>query len=172
MTREEWDAKQNASKKQFKYMPTGNPGEVKIVEEIKNKEEDNKDPEDGLWSKDKKAYVDSVLNANKHLDWVQRMYESNPKAVKVPGEKHLSTHLMSDNDEGYVFPQIVNMNGQLVDLGNRAEDYARETNTGIQFPKEQGTWFARSTSDKSGYKMGTGVMKGKPIIQSYIKGHK
>ena len=121
----------------------------------------------GLWTTDKKGYVDSTLNANKNLDWVKRMYDPHPKAVMVPGEEHPSTHLMGDNDQGYVFPQIVNMNGQLVDLGNRAEDYARETNTGIQFPKEQGTWFARSTSDKSGYKMGTGVMKGKPVMQKY-----
>ena len=168
MTREEWEAKQNSLKKQMKYVPTGNPGEVKAVEDIEDTEQD---PGKGLWNKDKKAYVDSVLNANKHLDWVKRLYDPNPKAVIVPGEKYPSTHLMSDNDQGYVFPTIVNMNGQLVDLGDRAEDYARETNTGIQLPKEQGTWFARSTSDKSGYKMGTGVLKGNPIIQQYKKGH-
>lgn len=125
--------------------------------------------QNGYWSKNKKAYVDSVLTANKNLDWVKRLYDKAPNAVMVPGESHPSTHLISDNDQGYVFPQIVNMNGQLVDLGNRAEDYARETNTGIQLPKEQGTWFARSTSDKSGYKMGTGVMKGKPVMQKYKK---
>jgi hypothetical protein len=168
MTREEWEAKQNSLKKQVKYVPTGNPGEVKVVEDS---EEGNQDPGKGLWNKDKKAYVDSVLNANKHLDWVQRLYESNPKAVVLPGEKYPSTHLMGDNGEGYVFPTIVNINGQLIDLGDRAEDYARETNTGIQLPKDQGTWFARSTNDKSGYKMGTGVLKGKPAIQPYKKGH-
>jgi hypothetical protein len=120
-----------------------------------------------LWKTDKKAYVDSTLNANKNLEWVKRLYESNPKAVMVPGETSPSTHLIGDNDQGYVFPSIVNINGQLVDLGDRAEDYARETNTGIQFPKEQGTWFARSTGDDSGYKMGTGVLKGKPVMQKY-----
>jgi hypothetical protein len=33
MTREEWEAKQNSLKKDVKYMPTGNPGEVKMVED-------------------------------------------------------------------------------------------------------------------------------------------
>lgn len=32
MTREEWEAKQNSLKKEVKYMPTGVPGEVKMVE--------------------------------------------------------------------------------------------------------------------------------------------
>jgi hypothetical protein len=120
-----------------------------------------------LWNTNKKAYVDSSLNANKDIEWVKRLYESNPKAVMVPGETEPSTHLIGDNGQGYVFPSIVNMNGQLVDLGDGAEDYARKTNTGIQFPKEQGTWFARSTGDDSGYKMGTGVLKGKPVMQKY-----
>ena len=46
---------------------------------------------------------------------------------------------MSDNDNGYVFPSIQKINGKLTYLGDGAEDYARETNTGIQLPKEQGT---------------------------------
>jgi len=32
MTREEWEEKQNSLKKEVKYMPTGKPGEVKMVE--------------------------------------------------------------------------------------------------------------------------------------------
>lgn len=51
----------------------------------------------------------------------------------------MSTHLMSDNNEGYMFPRLQLINGKLTDLGNRAEDYARDTNTGIQLPKIQGT---------------------------------
>ena len=65
---------------------------------------------------------------------------------------------MSDDDNGYVFPRIQTVNGKLVDLGNNAEDYARKTNTGIQLPKKQGTWFARSNDNTSGYKMGTNVL--------------
>jgi hypothetical protein len=33
MTREEWETKQNSLKKEVKYMPTGVPGEVKMVED-------------------------------------------------------------------------------------------------------------------------------------------
>jgi hypothetical protein len=38
MTKEQWDEKQTASKKKVKYVPTGNPGEVKMVEEEEKKE--------------------------------------------------------------------------------------------------------------------------------------
>jgi hypothetical protein len=47
MTKEQWDKKQNDSKKNFKYMPTGNPGEVKMVEMNETEqEEDSEIPED------------------------------------------------------------------------------------------------------------------------------
>lgn len=39
MTREEWEAKQNSLKKEYKYVPTGNPGEVNKVENV-NKDGD------------------------------------------------------------------------------------------------------------------------------------
>lgn len=41
MTREEWEAKQNASKKQYQYTPTGNPGEV-TANEINPKDYETK----------------------------------------------------------------------------------------------------------------------------------
>jgi hypothetical protein len=40
MTREEWDTLQNSLKKEYKYIPTGNPGEVKKIEVA----EDDKNP--------------------------------------------------------------------------------------------------------------------------------
>lgn len=111
----------------------------------------------GLWSKNKTAYADSVLSANKNLDWVQRLYEENPQTIQIPGQPYPSTHFMGDNNQGYVFPTVIrNQQGQLEYLGDGAEDYARETNTGIQLPKEQGTWFGRN-----GYKQGTGVLQKK-----------
>jgi hypothetical protein len=108
-----------------------------------------------LYKTNKSAYVDSVLNANKNLDWVQRLYEKNPKTVQIPGQPHPSTHFMGDNGQGYVFPTVVNKDGKLQYLGDGAEAYARDSNTGIQFPKEQGTWFANN-----GYKKGKGVLSG------------
>ncbi len=59
---------------------------------------------EGLFDKDKPAFADSVLKANQHLDWVQRLYDKNPQTIQVPGEPFPSTHLMADNGNGYVFP--------------------------------------------------------------------
>ena len=114
----------------------------------------------GLFKTDKTAFVDSTLNANKNLEWVKRLYQPNAPSIETP--QHIegvprgsrSTHLMSDNGRGYVFPSIVNRGRGLEYLGTGAEAYARKTNTGIQFPEEQGTWFAAN-----GYKQGTGVLK-------------
>lgn len=97
-------------------------------------------------------FVDSVLNANKNLEWVQRLRQSNAPSIQVQGIQDRSTHLMADDGNGYVFPSIVNIGGKLTYLGDKAEDYARSTKTGIQLPKEHGDWFANN-----GYKIGTGV---------------
>lgn len=105
-----------------------------------------------LFQSNKKAFVDSTLQANKHLDWVQRLHEKNAPSIQIQGEPERSTHFMGDDGKGYVFPTVVRQNGKLVYLGDKAEDYARQTKTGIQFSKEQGDWFANN-----GYKTGTGV---------------
>lgn len=112
--------------------------------------------EGGLFDINKKGYVDSVLNANKDLDWVKRLREKNAQSIKLPDQQFRSSHLMSDNGEGYVFPSIIRENGKLKYLPTEDEaiDYAKKTNTGIQLPKEQGTWFANN-----GYKQGTNVLK-------------
>jgi hypothetical protein len=106
-----------------------------------------------LFKSNKGAYADSVLTANKDKEWVNRILTKNSMSISDPTDPNrTSTHLMSDNDQGYVFPSVVNLNGQLVylpSIGINPEDYARETNTGIQLPKKEGTWFARN-----GYKTG------------------
>jgi hypothetical protein len=106
-----------------------------------------------LFKSNKGAYADSVLTANKDKEWVNRILTKNSMSIPDPTDPNrTSTHLMSDNDQGYVFPSVVNLNGQLVylpSIGINPEDYARETNTGIQLPKKEGTWFARN-----GYKTG------------------
>jgi hypothetical protein len=101
------------------------------------------------------AYVDSVLNANKNLNWVQRLYEKNPQTIQIPGQKGTSTHFMESGD-GRVYPTVVQMpNGQLQYLGDKAGDYADSTKTYIQFPNDkQATRFGKM------YKKGTGVLSG------------
>lgn len=108
-----------------------------------------------LFDKNKKLYADSVLKANKNLDWVKRLYEPNAPSIQVPGEPYRSTHLMADDGNGYVYPTIIRLpNGQLKKLSeDEAFDYAKKTNTGIKLPSAEGTWFAAN-----GYKLGYGVM--------------
>lgn len=120
-------------------------------------------PPGGLFDKDKRAFVDSVLLANKNLDWVQRLRDPNSPTIQVPGGPYPSTHLMSDDGKGYVFPSVVRINGKLVHMTeDQAYDYAKKTNTGIQLPQQQGSWFAAN-----GYKTGTNVLNnisnGKPV---------
>jgi hypothetical protein len=102
------------------------------------------------------AYVDSVLNANKDLNWVKRLYDVNRKSIMLPGRKDSSTHFMESGD-GRVYPTVVEMpNGKLKHLGDKAYDYADSTNTFIQFPNDdQASWFGKN------YKQGTGVLKKK-----------
>ena len=102
-------------------------------------------------------FVDSTLNANKHIEWVKDLYNMYAPSIQVPGQQYRSTHLMGDNGQGYVFPHITHVNGQLnyIEDEDEAENYARKTNTGIQFKTPQdGSWFAAN-----GYKNGTNVLK-------------
>lgn len=100
------------------------------------------------------GYIDSVLNANKNLDWVQRLYEKNTPSIKIPGQKGRSTHFMESAD-GRVYPTVVRMpNGKLKYLADKAYDYADSTKTYIQFPSDE----AAQQFGKN-YKKGTGVLK-------------
>lgn len=117
-----------------------------------------------LFNTNKVAYVDSVLNANKDKEWVRRLVQPQKTAnsIQDPYEsKYRSTHLMSDDGNGYVYPQVIKgKSGKLIHfptaLNMNDEDsqveYAKKNNLGIQLPKEHGTWFAGN-----GYKIGTGV---------------
>ncbi len=108
---------------------------------------------DNLYKTDKVNYVNYILSNNKNIDWVKRLYEKNAPSIQIDGETERSTHLMGDDGNGYVFPTIIRQNGKLVHLTeDEAYNYAKKTNTGIQLPKDQGTWFANN-----GYKLGSGV---------------
>jgi hypothetical protein len=100
-------------------------------------------------------YIDSVLNANKKIEWVQRLFEKNTPSIQIPGQQGRSTHFMESGD-GRVYPTIVpNKKGKLKYLGDKAYDYADSTKSYIQFPSDkEAQWFAEN------YKKGTGVLGG------------
>jgi hypothetical protein len=101
------------------------------------------------------GYVDSVLNANKNLEWVKRLYDKNPQSIMLPGQSNPSTHFMESSDN-LVYPTIIqNGDGKLEYLGKGARDYAIKNKTFIEFPTENDAiQFGKN------YKSGTGVLKG------------
>lgn len=118
----------------------------------------------GLFYTDKRAFVDSTLNANKNLDFVKRLLEVNTKSIptpsNIPGSKgNVSTHLMGWNGKTKIAPHIVNVNNKLKYLQSEDErdEYAEKTGEFIEFKNpEQAKWFAAN-----GYKKGTNVLRKK-----------
>jgi hypothetical protein len=117
-----------------------------------------------LWKTNKKAWVDSVNNANVgNIDFVKRFYDQSKGSIQVPGKRGTSTHLMAyDPRSRRVYPEVVNVNGKLVHMpGDAAYNYAEDTKQYIKFPTaEQAKWYSSSSDTTSGYKMGTGVLRG------------
>lgn len=111
-------------------------------------------PIGGLWDTNRKAFVDSTLQANTDKEWIKRLYNNSAGSIQIPGEKDRSTHYMA-NDNTRAYPEVVNINGKLTYLpGDQGYDYADETKSYINFnyPK-QADWFA-----SNGYKIGTNVL--------------
>jgi hypothetical protein len=108
MTREEWEAKQNSLKKDIKYVPTGNPGEVKAIgymDDIEEKKSEKQEPLNTpeAWEKSIRNIEHEIGNPSKwtmenynklqnKLNQYKNWRENTPegKAVKdnhnVPGE--------------------------------------------------------------------------------------
>lgn len=133
-----------------------NPGEDHFFEGAKTVLEFPMKQQGGsLFNSNKKLFVDSVLNSNKNLNWVKRLYEENPASINIPGQPFPSTHFMESSDNE-VYPTVVDLNGSLKYLGNKARKFADSTNTSINFINdEQAQWFGEN------YKMGTNVLKKK-----------
>jgi len=117
-----------------------------------------------FWKTDKKAWVDSVNNANlNNIDFVQRFYDQSKGSMQIPGQPGRSTHFMAyDPGSRRVYPEVVNVNGKLQYMPSDAGyNYADSTGQYITFPTaEQARWYASSKDNTSGYKMGTDVLKG------------
>lgn len=105
-------------------------------------------------------YIDNILNQNKKLDFVQRMFQKNTPSIQIEGQEGRSTHFMESSD-GRVYPTVVKMpDGKLKYLNENDKDaawnYAKKTKQYIQFPSDMAAqWFAEN------YKKGTNVLKNK-----------
>jgi len=95
MTKEQWDMQQNASKKKYKYIPTGKPGEVKMVED---NEEDEKDG-DGEESTTK-ITDQHKQDWNKYLGWLKdKGMQGKPELDKGGLGERLFDQYIKENPE-------------------------------------------------------------------------
>ena len=113
----------------------------------------------GLWDTDKVAYLDSTVNANRNLEFIQRAMKNNgmniptPKGAPGYGKGKTSSHLMTyDPKSARSYPELVNMNGTLKYLtGDAAYNYAEDTGEYIQFPNAQQADYFSQNYKKSNY---------------------
>lgn len=94
MTKEEWDSKQNASKKQFKYMPTGTPGKVKKVE-VTDEEEENEE-------KGKEAVIEKVKSLSPANNTSELENEALRQAPQLSEQLKKSLELQEAGQEGQI----------------------------------------------------------------------
>jgi hypothetical protein len=103
-----------------------------------------------------KNFVDSTLQANQNLNWVDRYVHPNnyPKIYNPDGS--YSTHLMASSDN-FAYPTIIQgSDGKLIKLSPQdAYNYAMKTGTFIKFKNEDD---AMRFAD-NGYKVGTQYRK-------------
>lgn len=120
------------------------------------KRKDTKSPWIEQYKNGGEPNIDSTLNANKNLEWVNRLYDQNPQSIQVQGQKYPSTHLLTQADN-FVYPEVVKgPDGKLEHLsGEEAYHFAMKNKTAIPFKSEKDAlWFTNH------YKEGTGVLKG------------
>jgi hypothetical protein len=116
MTREEWDAKQNASKKQFKYVSEGNPGQVKKVEVT---EEETKEP---VTDDEKGETVSDAIKQdwNAYLSWLDKKgMRGKPELDKGGVGNNLFKQYLKENPNTSLSEKIIpSIRKAYVDLRN------------------------------------------------------
>lgn len=78
-----------------------------------------------------------VLMEHGDKNFVQRILQPGAFPKLDLGGGQVATHKMAWGEDGgkfYVFPTLVMSRGKLVDLGDRAFDYAAQTGERIEFP--------------------------------------
>ena len=132
----------------------------------------------GLWDTDKVAYLDSTVNANKNLEFIQRAMQNNGMSIPTPkgapgyGQGKTSSHLMTyDPASKRSYPELVNMNGTLKYLtGDDAYNYADDTKEYIQFPNaEQAKYFSQNYKKSNYIKVGKQPLEKKHSINVTYK---
>lgn len=114
MTREEWEAKQNASKKQFKYVSEGTPGQVKKVE-VTEEEETTPDDESGETVSDKVK-----MDWNDYLTWLDKKgMRGKPELDKGGVGNNLFKQYIKENPETSLSEKVIpSIRKAYVDLRN------------------------------------------------------
>jgi len=123
---------------------------------------------DIIKSKNKKAEpkldLDSVIAANKHLNFIQRAMDANTPEVMIKGQQYPSTHFMASGD-GIAFPTVVQTpDGGIRFMGkylgkdkegkpmyntNEAYDYAKSTGNYIKFNNDKDAQYFSENYKKS-----------------------
>lgn len=119
-------------------------------------------------SKDKKQEprlnVDSVVNANKHINFIQRAMDANTPSVMIKGQSAPSTHFMESSD-GMVYPTVVqtpdggirfmgkyigkDKNGKPIYNTDEAYNYAKSTGNFIKFNNDDDAQYFAENYKKS-----------------------
>lgn len=132
----------------------------------------------GLWDTNKVAYLDSTVNANKNLEFIQRAMQNNGMSIPTPkgapgyGTGSYSSHLMTyDPKSARSYPELVNMNGSLKYLtGDDAYNYAEDNGEYIQFPNaEQADYFSQNYKKSNYIKVGKQPLEKKHGIKVNYK---
>lgn len=116
MTREEWEAKQNASKKQFKYMSEGTPGQVKKVEVT---EEEIKEPV--VDDENSETVSDAIKQDwNSYLTWLDKKGMRGKKELDTGdlGNKLFRQYLKENPNTSLSEKVIPSIRQAYVDLRN------------------------------------------------------
>jgi len=136
MTKEQWDAKQNASKKKYKYVPTSNPGEVKMVEHIEEGEEDGEGEESAP-----KITNQHKQDWNNYLGWLkEKGMQGKPELDKGGvGEKLFQEYLKANPETSLSKDVIPGIRSEYVNMRNKAIE---------DMKSGKGAWGANKASGK------------------------
>lgn len=88
--------------------------------------------------KQDKKFIDSTLKANRGKEFVQRMFEKNPRSIPDPEDPRYSMSHKMEVSDAKAYPRVVNQGGKLVHLSSDdAYDYAMKNKEYIKFKNDE-----------------------------------